>query len=444
MGKNNRERRAARKRDRGRTRPATQARATDVPPFLAEPDPLAYLEEVRKLVDYTSWCVVESPTSAGPLIAELQTLSRQAQAHFLDPAEVVSEEVIGTLARSWDDGWQPLDIVHVARRRGSARAAEWVTGAILAEAGRSGAFTRAPQAWVDQLSSLDAGPAQSAPDLIDRGGRADDATWVAALVALCLLRRLPRAEPLMPTPSRWDRPRPSATRSASRQASDPKLLSRIRALLAKAESTDFSAEAEAYTAKAQDLMTRHSVDEAVLHQEAGDSVTVGGRRVHIDNPYAPEKADLLNQVARANRVKAIWHEFPSFMSIVGVPTDLEQVEMLFTSLLIQATRAMTEAGRSSRANSVDRSSSFRRAFLVAYATRIGQRLTTATDEAVASYGSALVPVFERQARAVDEEYERLFPHVKESRAGRSLNRRGWEAGTAAADRAVLPAGQVEA
>ncbi|MGI9157926.1 MAG: DUF2786 domain-containing protein [Marmoricola sp.] len=445
MGKNNRQRRAVKKRNRSRSGQPTPAGAPEPAPFFGAPDPRAVLEEIQKLVDYASWCVVESPVTAGPFVSDLQDFSRQAQTRFLDPAAIVSEEVLAALTRCWDSGWQPLDIVHVVRRRGSARAAEWATRAVLAEAGRSRAFARAPHAWRGQLSSLVAepGPAVSADDLIDPRGRADVATWVAALVTLCLLRQLPRAEPLMPLPSAWDRQRPTAAGAARSNPSDPKLLSRIRALLAKAESTEFAAEAEAYTAKAQDLMTRHSVDEALLHRDAGDSITVGGRRVHIDNPYAPEKADLLNQVAHANRVRAIWHEFPSFMTIVGVPTDLEQVEMLFTSLLIQATRAMTDAGRSSRANSVDRSSSFRRAFLVAYATRIGQRLTTAADDAIASYGNALVPVFERQAKAVEEEYERLFPQVKESQGGRRLNRRGWEAGTAAADRAVLPAGQVE-
>ena len=105
---------------------------------------------------------------------------------------------------------------------------------------------------------------------------------------------------------------------------------------------------------------------------------------------------------------------------------------------------MTEAGEETRAHGVSRSSSFRRSFLIAYATRIGQRLDEATEEAVSAYGSALVPVFARQEAAVGEEYDRLFPHVKSSVVGRNLNRRGWEAGTDAADRAVMTAGQVGA
>lgn len=190
-------------------------------------------------------------------------------------------------------------------------------------------------------------------------------------------------------------------------------------------------------------MTRHAIDEALLHAQAGDSITVIGRRIHIDNPYALEKATLLNGVAGANRAQAAWSDFAASMTIVGVPTDLDQIEMLFTSLLIQATRAMTEAGDSTGAHSTNRSSAFRRSFLLAYATRIGQRLDTASEQAKLTYGTELVPVFARQDAAVGAEYERLFPNVTAAKVGRTLNRRGWEAGTDAADRAVMPSAQVE-
>jgi hypothetical protein len=41
---------------------------------------------------------------------------------------------------------------------------------------------------------------------------------------------------------------------------DQRMLDRVRALLAKAESTDFPQEADAFTARAQELMARHRID----------------------------------------------------------------------------------------------------------------------------------------------------------------------------------------
>jgi hypothetical protein len=182
-------------------------------------------------------------------------------------------------------------------------------------------------------------------------------------------------------------------------------------------------------------MTRYAIDEALLAADAGESVDVDGVRVLIDQPYALEKATLLHVVAEANRVRAVWNEFASSATLVGLPVDIGQVDLLFTSTLVQATRAMTQADLSGAA--------FRRAFLHAFAVRIGERLTASSEEAVASYGSALVPVLARQEQAIADEVDRLFPHLTSGSGSRRLDARGWHAGTRAADAAVLPAGAVE-
>ena len=65
-------------------------------------------------------------------------------------------------------------------------------------------------------------------------------------------------------------------------------------------------------------------------------------------------------------------------------------------------------------------------------------------QAAEDYGTDLVPVFERQAAAVAEEFERIFPHVTTTSRRTSFDLKGWDAGTRAADDAVLPAGEVEA
>ena len=87
--------------------------------------------------------------------------------------------------------------------------------------------------------------------------------------------------------------------------------------------------------------------------------------------------------------------------------------------------------------------SFRRSFLMAYAVRIGERLNETNEAATASYGSALVPLLQRQTSAVQQEFDRLFPQTRQARAGR-YNAHGWDAGRAAADRAVFAAGRLTA
>jgi hypothetical protein len=85
------------------------------------------------------------------------------------------------------------------------------------------------------------------------------------------------------------------------------------------------------------------------------------------------------------------------VSAVGLQVDLDLVEMLFTSLLLQAHRAMALLSDS---DPTTRERSFRRGFLSAYAVRVSERLQEARrrveDDMVADRGSALVPVLARR------------------------------------------------
>lgn len=399
-------------------------------------------EEIMKLIDVAALLASAAPRALDPHLVQLNELGVTASDPSLDPAVVVMDEVMARLERAWENGWQPLDLVHATRRHTSKAVARWITGAVLLEADRSGAPRRAPRPWTDQLHAL--APkigAATTEQMLPSGGGAGSAQWTTALAGLGMLQRLPRVQLLAPPPSRWDVARTEAPVSPGQSEKRTKMLAKVRALLAKAESTEFEGEAEALTAKAQDLMTRYSIDEALLAADLGPDVHVRGVRVLIHHPYAVEKAGLLDVVARANRVRTVWSSFSSCATLVGLPIDVEQVEMLFTSTLVQATRAMTHAGESS--GGLDRSSTFRKAFLSAYAHRIGERLTASSEMAAATYGNGLVPVFERQAEAIDGEVDRLFPRLETSSRRSYFDARGWHAGTRAADAAVLPAGAVE-
>ncbi len=437
MGQNSRQRRESRRRARASaTRRATDDAGTPSGAPVTQ-------AELNDLISMACRYAVASPSAAGPRVRHLNLLGAAADAPRLDPARLVVDEMLSRIAQSWEHGWQPQDLVHAVRRRTSGSVAAWVAQVVLAEAERSHAHERAPETWRVQLRLLVSrhDPARWSADLLRPGGSASEADWVVALIALDFMRDLPRAQVLTPPPSQWGRARqPVSTRTTEEHA---KTISRVRALLAKAESTEFAPEAEAFTAKAQDIMTRHAIDEALLADHAGESVDVQGIRVLIDHPYALEKASLLNVVSKANRTRAVWNDFGSSMTLLGVPTDLEQVEMLFTSTLVQATRAMTQAGQQARPSAGERSTSFRKAFLIAYATRIGERLAASSAEAAASYGTDLVPVFKRQADAVDSELARLFPNATTGSRRTMFDARGWDAGTRAADAAVLPAGSIE-
>jgi Protein of unknown function (DUF2786) len=256
----------------------------------------------------------------------------------------------------------------------------------------------------------------------------------------------PQIQMLCPPPGQGQARRGSSGAARTQeQAIDERQLDRVRALLAKAESTNFPEEAETYTAKAQELMARYSIDHALLAAGAGAHEEPLGRRVGVDNPYEAPKVILLNAVAGANRCRSVWSKAFGFVTVLGFPSDVDAVELLFTSLLVQATTAMVRAG--SRRDAYGRSStrSFRQSFLVAYAQRIGERLNTATREATEQASQAmagqpgaqrLLPVLASREEAVGALAEEMFPDLVDQSVA-ITNREGWEHGRAAADRAHL-------
>lgn len=433
MAKTAAERRAARKRKeqaRGRRRPAGHPPGTgrDV--------------ALRQLV------VIGARAAAGP-DAEAELLERivvelAGSDPQLDGAAELEALFSSLLRALWEHGWQPLDAAHVVARHGRARLTRLMVAGIAAEARLSDAAHLAPEEWREQLSTLDVdGAAAISGWRGDEGLDAVDA-WRDALFLLNTLQTLEPLASLAPPPSQWRRQQARRRVPVAGHTGDARVLSRIRGLLAKAESTEYAAEAEALSAKAQDLMSRHAIDAAVLDAEHGSSTSdqIGARRVHIVNPYPEAKVQLLDAVARANGVRAIWSEHLGIATLVGLPFDLDLVDLLFTSLLVQATRAMADAGKAGTRQT--RSPSFRRAFLMAYAQRVGERLVEVRDqvtrEETESRGAELVPVLRDRSQAVDDAFDTMFPdtYAVERRA---MNAHGWRAGRLAAETADLGAGR---
>ena len=221
-------------------------------------------------------------------------------------------------------------------------------------------------------------------------------------------------------------------------------VARIAALLDKAESTPFEAEAEAFLAKAQELMARHAIDEAMLEDARPASDAIAHDGLLIVAPYSSAKSSLLGAVARANRCRVVVERRPNgrtYCTIVGHQTDLANVRMLFTSLSFQAVRFMLDAPVPAH----DTPRRFRHAFLLAYAARIGQRLLDAerlataeaeADQARQPAGRSVSLVLASREQAVDRALHESFPGLRTRRTTAS-SAAGYASGAAAANRASL-------
>lgn len=425
MSRRNREKRAAKHKNRRRAAPERERRSFD-----PGPDRAALLERLVMALSTAASCPGDhAPRHAAELFEEYRAFARDLDA----AADLAMNEAIRA---AWEHGWTPSDLHEIGRRKLTSAEAGYLDEAIARESRGYAAATLHPN-WRAQIVALSAtiDARAQAPQMF-RWAAANAVDRRAALAVvvklLHLLGRLPALAVILPLPGAH-RHTPTVI-----DAVDEKALAKVRALLAKAEATEFPDEAESLSAKAQDLMSRYSLKDALAHHERGQAPVAVARRIWIENPYVTAKVVLVQAVSQANRCRTVWAERLGMVTVVGCETDLDLVELLTTSLLVQANRAMLSAGRRQSSGRHTRTRSFRQSFLVAYAQRIGERLdsTSASVAAEAKRDGRLLPVLAATSRAADELTGRLFPSTT-PRAVSASDVAGWGAGRAAADMAVL-------
>ncbi len=463
MGKQNRQRRAEKQRQRRRS-VAPQARQQTLEPPSGEtfvpgrndegtssssqrPAPSALTApEVAELVRLAS--SARSPLEHTQRAGIVDVLA--AQADHPDGRTIVDRGIASAtatlLAGLWEDGWQPVDLARIVAQRSSVDHRARLIDAV---AGQSVdlALAHAPDGWRSQLDELGAHLWwDRRRPLIEQVAERRRLTLrrvvEVTIDVLAVLISLPTQPRLCPPPSAWN----AATAQRPRAGGlDAKVLAKVRALLAKAESTEFPEEAEALSTKAQELITRHAIDQALLVAgDPADGAPPVGRRVPVEDPYATGKAQLLSAIARANRCRMVWDKSYGFGTVFGYAGDLDAVELLHASLLVQATSAMAAAGSQVDARGVSRTRSFRSSFLTAFAHRIGERLRATTETNIAAADEALgdgrlLPVLAAREDAVEAAVAEVFPGLVAHRTSVG-NRAGWIAGRVAADRAELAVG----
>jgi hypothetical protein len=124
------------------------------------------------------------------------------------------------------------------------------------------------------------------------------------------------------------------------------MLDKIRAMLALAESErelGHEDTAEAHTATAARWMAKHGIDKALADAKAGTKAKPGNRKFLVKSPYADCGRYLLSTIAKAFGCQVVLlptRNADEVVHVFGYDTDIEQIDLLYTSLLLQMSAAL--------------------------------------------------------------------------------------------------------
>ena len=214
-----------------------------------------------------------------------------------------------------------------------------------------------------------------------------------------------------------------------------KMMERVQALLRKAESTDSEAEAEAFTAKATELIMKHSLDAAIAYDLDQSTDRIG---VYMFNytgqPRAKYRALLAYWVADAMGCKAVLGSKSGIVHIISYEGDMEYIKVLVASLILQCERAMR------RTPVVGSPRSWGNAFWMGFIGETNRRLgaqQSANQVAIRKEQSeSTALVLQSRQRELSKRMKEEFPHTQQKSTSYS-NRSGAYSGVKAGQNADI-------
>lgn len=222
------------------------------------------------------------------------------------------------------------------------------------------------------------------------------------------------------------------------------MLDKVRKLLAKAEGASTPQEGEAYNAKAAELIATYGIEQALLDatKTGTEKVLVGDRIVRVPAPYATEKAILLHNVAEPLRVNTVrlharLRSEGYTVHMFGFPSDLERVDLLFTSLLLQASLGVATIQPPYGVHPVRYRKGWISGFIAAVRARLDAAENRAKKEAddLGAGPSTDLVLADRKA-IVDRRVSEVYPKVEQAR-NRKVSASAYQDGQAAGRRADL-------
>lgn len=225
------------------------------------------------------------------------------------------------------------------------------------------------------------------------------------------------------------------------------VLRKIRGLLAQAEDDGATRqEAETFTAKAAELLAKYGIDRAMLAADDPTTDRVADRIITVAPPYAMGKLNLLYSIAEALGAEGVRRRSKTpgteELHLFGMESDLERVEVLWTSLLVQCLRFQAvDFDRDPAAWRQPRK--WKRDYIEGFRARVFARLREAEQrakqQAEAQHtgdGPSVELVLVDRRQLVQQRMSETYPNRRASTSRRAVGS-GYQRGQAAGNRADL-------
>jgi len=163
-------------------------------------------------------------------------------------------------------------------------------------------------------------------------------------------------------------------------AADAPTLDKVRKLLAMAEGAATEGERDAFTAKASEMMARYGIERAHLGALHPETDKPADKIIDAPEPFATVTMNMLAWLANAMRCKAVLLSGKGVKQVhlFGYASDLERVDVLFTSLLLQSATALRAARPPAGTPHIR---SWNRSFLMGFAVTVTGRVRAAEERA---------------------------------------------------------------
>lgn len=221
------------------------------------------------------------------------------------------------------------------------------------------------------------------------------------------------------------------------------LLAKIEALLAVANHPNTGAnEAEAASNRANVLMTKYAIDEAMLGNTNGDPKEMEVRKFNVGAPYAAQRRTLLGLIAKSQKLRSVGVG-NGVVAVAGTKVQLDMLDKMFGALSIQMANAAANAREAgvSGAALVSWRTNFQKAWCSTVFKRLVEQRKNAETDATVEHGPGVGLMLRDESARMNEHFMAWFKQEYPGHTIRTSKQRagsaGYGAGQSAGGRADI-------